>query len=263
MTPLFSGTIYFAHVTFATPGNNYSFSAADMQTMLTYAQHAIVPISEWVQQYGPSSVTISPTALEYTANMSSTAFTDSDLQGWVNDMVTANGLDSSLTAIVVPCPQQISESAGEGIGGNSGYHDIANVPYAVWGVDATGLTLADQPDVYAMVISHEIAEMIVDPQVNGKNPEVCDPCCINCQGQSGSYTGGFFRAYFDAFNDYLGTNQQSPPGGFDFAYYVAVVVKPAGAVGDCHATNADCTYAPVLQNLYFVIEKDDYGRDEV
>jgi len=263
MSPLFSGTVYFAQVTFATPGQNYSVSAADMQTMITYAQHAIVPISEWVPQYGPSTVTIAPNSLEFTANMSSTSFKDSDLQGWVNSMVSGNGLDPASTAIVVPCPAEISESVGEGIGANSGYHSLANVPYAVWGMGGTGITLADQADVYAMVVSHEISELIVDPQVNGTNPEVCDPCCTNCENKPGSYSGGFFRAYFDSFNDYLGTNQQSPPGGFNFAYYTAVIVKPAGAESDCSATNADCDNPPVNQNFYFVIEQDDYGRDEV
>ena len=137
---------------------------------------------------------------------------------------------------------------------------MANVPYAVWGMGGTGITLADQADVYAMVVSHEIAELIVDPRGDLSNPEVCDPCCINCEGAA------FFRAYFDSFNDYLGTNQSTPPGGFNFAYYVAVVVKPEGAAtseGDCHASNGDCNYPPVIQNFYFVIEKDDYGRDEV
>jgi hypothetical protein len=267
MSALFSGTIYFAHVTFATPGQNFSVSAADMQTMITYARHAIVPISEWVPQYGPSTVAISPNSIEFTANMSSTSFTDSDLQGWVNSIVSSNGLDPTSTAIVVPCPAQISESAGEGIGPNSGYHFIANVPYAVWGMGGTNITLADEADVYAMVVSHEISELIVDPQGNLSNPEVCDPCCENCEGVPGSYSGGFFRAYFDIFNDYLGTNQQTPPGGFSFAYYNAVIVKPAGAeysdASDCDATTADCNYAPVNQNFYFVIEQDDYGRDEV
>jgi hypothetical protein len=267
MSALFSGTIYFAQVTFATPGQNYSVSAADMQTMINYAQHAIVPISEWVPQYGPSTVTISPVPIQFTANMSSTSFTDSDLQGWVNSIVSSNGFDPSSTAIVVPCPAQISESAGEGIGANSGYHFIANVPYAVWGMGGTNITLADEADVYAMVVSHEIAELIVDPQGNLSNPEVCDPCCENCQGVAGSYSGGFFRAYFDIFNDYLGTNQQTPPGGFNYAFYNAVIVKPAGAEysesDDCDATTADCNYAPVTQNFYFVIEQDDYGRDEV
>ncbi len=260
MSALFSGTIHFVHVTFATPGQNFAVSAADMQTMVTYARRAIVPISEWATQYGPSAVAISPTVLEFTANMTSASFADSDLQGWVNSIVSSNGLDTSSTAIVVPCPPQISESSGTGIGPNSGYHFIANVPYAVWGMGGTGITLADEADVYAMVVSHEIAEMIIDPQADDSNPEVGDPCCENCLGSD------FYRAYFDSFNDYLGTNQQTPPGGFNFAYYTAVVVKPEGGAhfgGDCHATPADCNYAPVIQNFYFVIEKDDYGRDEV
>jgi hypothetical protein len=260
MNPLFSGTIYFVQVTFATPGGNFAFSTADMQTMLNYAQHAVVPISEWVQQYGTSSAAISPTLLQYTANMSSTSFADSDLQGWVHDIVNANGLSAN-SVVIVPCPQQISESGG-GIGGNSGYHGFAggaNVSYVVFGVNATGLTLADEPDVYAMVVSHEIAEVIVDPQGNFSNPEVCDPCCENC-------ISNFYRAYFDSFNDYLGTNQSTPPGGFDFAYYAAVVVQPAGAAtseGDCHATNAECDYPPTPQNFYFVVDKNDFGLDEV
>ena len=266
MTALFSGKIYFVQVTFATPAGDFAFSNADMQTILSYAQHAIVPISEAVQMYGTSSASISPTTLSYTANMSSTTFSNSDLQGWVNDIVTGNGLPTD-AAVIVPCPQQVSANE---VGGNSGYHSFANtpnVPYAVFGIDATGLTLQDQPDVYAMVVSHEIAELIVDPQANFSNPEVCDPCCENCENKPApSYSGGFFRAYFDAFNDYLGTNQSSPPGGFNFAYYVAVVVKPAGAANsetDCRATTGDCTYPPVPQNFYFVIEKNNYGRDEV
>jgi hypothetical protein len=263
--PLFSGEIFFVQVTFATPSGNFSLPDADMQTVLAYAQHAIVPILESVQMYGPSTATVSRNILSFTANMSSTTFSDSDLQGWVAAIVTANSLPAD-AAVVVPCPQQVSANE---VGGNSGYHAFAggpNVPYAVFGIDATGLTLQDQADVYAMVVSHEMAELIVDPQGNFSNPEVCDPCCENCEGQPGSYPGGFFRAYFDAFNDYLGTNQSSPPGGFDFAYYVAVVVKPAGAADsetDCHATTGDCTYPPAAQNFYFVIEKNNYGRDEV
>ena len=257
MSALFNGTVYFVHVTFVTPGGNVSFTAADMQMMVTYAQHAIVPITEFVEQeYGPTSTTISPTPIEYKATLTSSTFSDSDLQGWVNDIVKTNSLPAANSCIVVPCPTGIGAGL---VGSNSGYHSIANAPYAVFGVYATGLTLADQPDQYAMVVSHEIAEVVVDPQANWSNPEVGDPCCENC-------LPNFYRAYFDVFNNYLGTNQQTPPGGFNFAYYTAVVVKPAGGAnfdGDCHATNADCDYAPTLQNFYFVIEKNNFGRDEV
>ena len=109
-------------------------------------------------------------------------------------------------------------SANE-VGENSGYHSKANIPYIVAGV-TTGLTLADIADVYAMVVSHEAAEMVVDPNVDGNNPEVCDPCDINCSNLT--------RCYFDAADNFLGVNQNSPPGGFAFTYYTCAVVKPEG-----------------------------------
>lgn len=255
--PLFNGTVRFVHPTFVSPNGTFTFSTADMQTMIQYAQHAIVPILEMVhQEYGPSTTVISPTTIDYTAHMPAATFSDSDLQGWVNDILSTNGLDSSATIIVVPCPTGIGDNAGL-VGANGGYHSIAKGPYAVFGVYATGLTLADQVDQYAMVVSHEIAEAIVDPKADHSNPEVGDPCCANCY-----HNNNFYRAYFDAFNNYLGTNQQSPPGGFAFAYYTAVVVKPAGG-GDCPAPDADCDYSPAIQNLYFVAEKNNFGHDEV
>lgn len=112
--------------------------------------------------------------------------------------VTFNGLSNN-SAIYVVCPTGVSSNE---VGGNAGYHDIANIPYIVAGVYATGLTLQDGPDVYAMVISHEMAEMIVDPRVDGNNPEVGDPCDINCNNLT--------RVYFDALDNYLGVNQNSP-----------------------------------------------------
>jgi hypothetical protein len=255
--PLFSGTLHFIHPTFVTPGGSFTFSAADMQMMIQYAQHAIVPVLEMVhQEYGPSTTVISPTTIDYTAHMSAATFSDSDLQGWVNDILSTNSLDASTSLTVVPCPSGISDDAGYVVA-NGGYHNIANGPYAVFGIYTTGLTLADQVDQYAMVVSHEIAEAIVDPKADHSNPEVGDPCCENCY-----HGGNFYRAYFDAFNNYLGTNQQSPPGGFNFAYYTAVVVKPEDGL-DCPAPDADCNYSPTPQNFYFVAEKNNFGHDEV
>jgi len=122
------------------------------------------------------------------------------------------------------------------------------------GVFSTGLTLGDAADVYAMVVSHEIAEMIVDPAVGGGDPEVCDPCDINCSNLT--------RIYFDASDNFLGANQATPPSGFMFSYYVCAVVKPAGA-SDCPASSANCSYAPVDQALTLIVDKSTYGEDEV
>jgi hypothetical protein len=228
---LFSGTVHFARVTFRTPGGDLVVPTPDMNQIVQYAQHASVSISEYAAQYGTNSVSVSSTLLTKTVNLTGTSFSDTDLQSWVNDFATSNSFGSDHCIFVV-VPQGVSAA---NVGGNAGYHGKANIPYVVAGVFATGLALADNADVYAMVVSHEIAEMVVDPNVDGNNPEVCDACDINCSNLT--------RCYFDAFDNFLGANQSSPPGGFTFSYYTCAVVKVAGAA-DCPASAANCQYAP-------------------
>ncbi len=247
---LFSGTVHFAQVTFHTSAGDRVIPTADMNQIVQYAQHAIVPISEYAAQYGSNAVSISPTLLTFTASVPSGSYTDADLQGWVNGMVSTHGLPSDSCIFVVSPPGL----AAADVGGNAGYHGKADIPYVVAGVFATGLTLADEPDVYAMVVSHEISEMIVDPNVDGANPEVCDPCDLNCSNLT--------RCYFDAADDFLGSNQATPPSGFTFSYYICAVVKPAGAV-DCPASSGNCAYAPVLQGCQLILDKSTFGEDEV
>jgi hypothetical protein len=229
---LFSGTIHFAQVTFQISGGDLVVPTADMNQIVQYAQHAAIPIAEYAKQYGPNTLSISPTLLTKTVSLSSTSFTDSDLRGWVNDLASSNGFGGD-HCIFVPVPPGVSAA---NVGENAGYHNKANIPYVVAGV-TTGLTLADRADVYAMVVSHEAAEMVVDPNVDANNPEVCDPCDVNCSNLT--------RCYFDASDNFLGSNQNSPPSGFAFTYYTCAVVKPDGA-GACPAKAADCQYAPVL-----------------
>jgi hypothetical protein len=246
---LFSGTIHFGQVTFRTSGGDLVIPASDMNQIVQYAQHAVVSISEYAAQYGPNSISVATALLPKTVTLSGTSFNDGDLQGWVNELATSNGFGSD-HCIFVPVPPGVSAAS---VGENSGYHFKANIPYIVAGV-TTGLTLADSADVYAMVVSHEIAEMVVDPNANGNNPEVCDPCDINCSNLT--------RCYFDASDNFLGSNQNSPPGGFTFSYYTCAVVKQAGAA-KCPASTADCQYAPVLQDCQLIIDKSTFGADEV
>jgi hypothetical protein len=248
---LFNGTIHFAQITFQTPSGNLVIPTADMNQILQYAQRAVVPICEYAAQYGPNAATISPTLLTSTVTLASASYTNADLKGWVNSLASTNNLPAN-SCIFVVSPQGLTSKE---VGGNAGYHDKANVPFIVAGVFATGLTLADDPDVYAMVVSHEIAEMIVDPNVDGQNPEVCDACDLNC-------SGNLTRCYFDAADNFLGVNQGQAPGGFTFAYYVCGIVKPAGT-SDCPASTANCAYAPVLQDCELVVDKSTFGADEV
>ena len=120
--------------------------------------------------------------------------------------------------------------------------------------DATNLTLQDETDAYAMVISHEMAEMVVDPKVDGQNPEVCDPCDINCNNLT--------RVYFDASdNHFLGVNRASPPGGFAYDYYICAVVKSEGSA-NCPAAAADWQYA-ALTPIHTALTVDKDGKMNV
>ncbi len=239
--PLFSGTIHFAQLKFETPKGTFSFSTPDMQAMVRYAKHAIVPLTKMVRQYGPSSASVSPKLLRFNACMADHHFSDLELQSWIRQIVKQYRLSSD-SCVIVPCPQPISDRSGA-VGANSGYHGYApasKVPYIVLGIHCVNLKLTDRPDSYAMAVSHEIAEMMVDPRANDRNPEVCDPCCANCLAK-------FYRAYFTASNAYLGTNRRTPPGGLPFAYYTAVVVKPAEVATpgpNGAGTKAGCDYKP-------------------
>jgi hypothetical protein len=230
--PLFNGTLHFVRVTFQAGGQQIAIPPADMQMMLQYAQRAIVPIAEYASQYGATHINVAPNILSYAVNLHGHAYNDATLKRWVNDIAAKNNIPNT-DAIVIPSPQGLT---APNVGGNSGYHGLAHLPYTVFGVFATNLALNDPPDVYAMVVSHEIAELVVDPRVDHANPEVCDPCDLNCGGQN------LNRAFFDAANTYLGTRASLPPP-FAYSYYICAVVKPAGAA-DCPAPSGDCVYSP-------------------
>ena len=89
---LFSGTVFFAQVTFQTNGGNLVIPTADMNTIVQYAQRASIAIGEYATRYGSNRVSVSPNLITYTANVPNASYTDSDLQGWVNDMANQNQL---------------------------------------------------------------------------------------------------------------------------------------------------------------------------
>jgi hypothetical protein len=229
---LFNGTLHLVQVTFHTPGQDFVIPSADMNTIVQYAQRAIIPIDQYASEYGTTHAAVSPNVINYAVSLSARKYTDANVKSWANDIATKNTLPST-DAVVIPSPQGLSAS---NVDANAGYHGFANLPYTIFGVFAHNLTMQDEQDTFAMVVSHEIAELIVDPRANDANPEVCDPCDLNCGAQN------LNRAYFDAQNKYLGTVSALPPT-FNFSYYICAVVKPAGASG-CPAPGADCVYGP-------------------
>ena len=238
---LFTGTIYIVQITFQTPSRSYMVATPDLQMIVEYASHAIVPISQYATQYGDldvNSVTVSPIIITFAVQLLQNTCTDNDVQSWVNEIVASNNLSPD-SCLLIAIPFGITEFGPIGpVPNNGGYHWNANVPYIVVGVDRSGLTLDDIVDGYAMGVSHEIAEMVVNPTpyAHLQNPEVCDPCDSNCNNFG-------WRCYFDQSDRYLGSNGDTPPRGFNYSYFICGVVNPAGA-GYCPASFENCSYAP-------------------
>jgi hypothetical protein len=222
----------------------FAMSAADLQTAISYATQAVVPIGQYASQYGHADVLVSPTLLTHTVNLGGSTFDDGDLQGWVDDIVRSNGLSDVCVVVLhdsVTAGGPVNADASGGVGG---YHSITGDgnPYCFCRVFGTGLTIADPTNRYAEVLSHEIAEMVVDPRANLENPEVCDACAGNCSNDRFSL--------FDASNQFAGgtTNPSNVPT--PFAYYINSIIKPEFYDPDTECrvkgsdANAVCVYAP-------------------
>ena len=70
--------------------------------------------------------------------------------------------------IFIPCPNGNSSGLSGFIVENGGYHFKANIPYIIGGTwssksPPSAFTIDAVEYIYAMVVSHEIAEAIVDP----------------------------------------------------------------------------------------------------
>ncbi len=229
---MFSGTFYFVEVTFA-GASAASVSAADMQTAIDYATKAAPKISAYCRQYGGNQLSVHPTMLQYTASVSGNTYSDDDLSNWLIDIVQANGLASDSSAVVVLNPPAMTNTDGDRAQRIGGYHDHGVVAYAFVNVNGSSLTLLDTAGAYADALSHELAELVVDPHADWPNPEVCDPCAGNCNNS--------LQNFFDNNGIYLGSSGGTPPPGA--SYFIASIAKPASA-GSCPAPSGDCAYAP-------------------
>jgi hypothetical protein len=233
--PLFNGTIHFVQVRFTiqSPPNRVSVSATDVQTAVSYATTAAPQIVAYAGQYGPTAIKVSQSVLTYDVTLASNTYTDTDLQGWVNAIRANHSLPDS-ACIAILNPPGVINTAADPSQGVLGYHGKSEVPYVFVNVFGSGLTIGDANDDYAEALSHEIAEMAVDPAADLVNPEVCDPCAGNCNN--------LYLAFFNASGAYLGSAQTLPPG-FAYSFFTSTVAKPSAAAS-CPAPKADCAYEP-------------------
>lgn len=231
--PFFSGSLVFVQASFRTSRGKVSLASADLATAMAFSRLAVNPISRYASQYGPNRVDVAPPPAPFAVTLSGTRYNDQTLQGWVNQIVTQNRLPSNACVAILNPPGVINADAdpSQGVGG---YHSLANVPYLFVNIMDSGLTVKDDAGLYALALSHEIAEMVVDPRADLANPEVCDGCGPNCQ-----------TAWIDYFNvdgGYVSTTQSFPPP-FAYAFYINGIVRPDSATA-CPAPAAACNYAP-------------------
>jgi hypothetical protein len=114
-------------------------------------------------------------------------------------------------------------------------------PYCFCKVFAQNLTVADRNNHYAEILSHEIAEMAVDPKANVNNPEVCDACAGNCNNDQFDL--------FDSSGNFIGGTSilTSAPA---FSFFINSIIQPEfyDEKTECAIAGADkravCIYPP-------------------
>ncbi len=229
--PLFSGTLRFVQTAFSSSGSSLSVPVDDLKVAMRYAALAVIPISAYASQYGPNKLTVTDIQIPFNTSVSSGRYNDSILSGWVDQLAQANSLGPD-SCLVFLNPKGVVNTDADATQGVLGYHNMSSsgVPYVFVNVMGTGLTVDDRQDLYAIALSHEIAEMTVDPHADGINPEVSDPCAGNCSRD--------YRNYFDSSGNWLGGS-----GTPDYTFFIDGIATPA-TVAHCPAPESSCVYPP-------------------
>jgi hypothetical protein len=232
--PLFAGSLVFAPLTVTAGSKVLTVSPADRDVAIKFAGMAVGPISTYAAQYGSNGPAVAANPIPVSVSVPRGVFNDSSVQAWVDELVAAHSLPLGSTAVVVlnpPGPLNSDADSGRGV---MGYHGRSSVPYAFVNVLGSNLSLSDPGDLYALALSHAVAEMTVDPRAELANPEVCDPCGPSCQTP--------VRAYFDASGSYLGATPEFPPP-FEYGFFVNAIARPASVL-QCPAPVSACAYSP-------------------
>jgi hypothetical protein len=251
--PLFHGTLVFVQLIFQQPNQPpSSVSAADVQTAINYAALAVQPIQRYASQYGPNSVDVSPSVIPFTANLTSNSFTQAQFEGWVEQCAKIARNNKVKNPCVVILHNRNLPNSPSFTGQRNAFHSRTGngTPYCYCLVFGQNLSIADnnqtingKPNekVYAHILSHEIAEMVVDPAANLSNPEVCDACAGNCNIT--------LFSLFDQNGVFLrGTADTASETGF--AFFINPIVSASATLdsNECvvPASNAQnaCIYVP-------------------
>jgi hypothetical protein len=234
--PLFSGTIHLLTFTFQTPAARFGVSPQDVQVAVRYALKVAPIIQAYASQYGPNSIAVNPTSPADRAAISGTTYTDADLARWVDMYAKASGLSAGDAVAIFNPPTGVENTDAPVSQGVLGYHSMSpeGHPYAFVNTLGSGFTLADSANIYAQALSHELAELVVDPRADGSNPESADSCSGNC--------GPSWSVFFDSNGAYLGGGPNGLPLP-NAAFFINAIAQPA-SVALCPAPEVACVYPP-------------------
>jgi len=222
---LFNGTIHFVAINFG----GVSVPLSDIKVALQHTTLSSPILAKYCSQYGPNTINVDQNIISFDAP--SNAFSDSQLQSWIDTIARQNNIPHN-DALIILSPQGANNADAPISQGVLGYHGMANLAYSFINVLGTGLTLNDKADLYAEALTHEIGEMAVDPAADLSNPEDSDPCSGNCNVN--------YRNYFDSSGNWLGIN------AINYAFFTAGIATPA-EVNKCPASVSACIYNPNAQ----------------
>jgi len=269
--PPFQGTVYLTKLTFKVGANTLAVPDADVATIRQYLTVASPAISQYCSQYGQNGLKVSTKILTMTVDVPSGKYNDDTMQGWIRQLVQSQVPTApNNSCVILLNPVGVVNTDGALSDRILGYHNEVIVqvqgppngvflgsPFCFVNVVGNNLTVADRNQDYATALSHEVAEMVVDPFASWTNPEVCDGCAGNCNNEWHS----FFALNPGGGLSYLRSDKSIPAVPFDF--YIAAVAQPSHS-GDCPAPESACAYAPSVASgvgeLMFYERADGYGE---
>jgi len=240
----FQGTLHFAKIPFEdkAKGTLVVVSDADLNAAMQYMMLASQAVSAYCSLYGPNRIRVSPRILPHaTVEVSNGSYNDDTLQSIVNGIVAQNNLPHDSSCIVVINPHGVVNT---GASGAFGYHDQADAPYCFIDPVSFPLTIEDRANSYAGTLSHEVAEMVCDPDIALFHTEVCDGCDVNCNNDS--WYNFFQSPSASLANSYLesaAVSTDAIPAKFKYTFYTTGVARPDQS-DDCPASAPACAYPP-------------------
>jgi hypothetical protein len=247
-TPLFNGTIIFVQVVFDTASKTgLMISNDNILSMALYVRSAMVPIQQYASQYGICSANVQVTFVTIQKTIVGPVFPDSDIGEWADKIVADYGFKNACLVFPFdisdtsrPNPQSLVTPVNGFIDG--GYHTRtgSGTTYCVVAVSGSTVQMLDVDGYYAEFLSHELAEMMVNPTGGFGNPEVCDGC------SDGNCSNGR-RIGFGRQNEYLGDATSQLFGKY---YYIAGIAKFGSIDPDSDNNCALPTLEPVGVCVY-------------